>query len=71
VTPENIRIRKMLICHFYLLRLRRRYAVNAFPRNSYDVITKTLPGSGSGTYMTRRYRPVSVCPMATRDPSSP
>ena len=62
---------KLALFHFCLLRLRRRYAVRTFPRNSYAVITKTLPGSGSGTYMIRRYRPASVCPMATRAPSYP
>jgi len=40
---------KTVVRHFCLLRLRRRYAAKAFPRNSYAVITKTLSGSGSGT----------------------
>jgi|GEM_PF-5453326 len=47
------------------------YALSGFPFSSYAVITKTLFGSGSGTYMTRRYRPAIVCPMATRAPSFP
>jgi len=54
---------------FCLPRRLRRYALSGLPLNSYAVITKTLSGSGSGTYITRTSRPALVCPVANREPS--
>jgi hypothetical protein len=60
--------RKPRLAHGFLLR-RRRKARLAFGPSGYAVIKNTDLGAGSGTYMTRRYRPARVWPRATRDPS--
>ena len=50
---------------------RRRKAFRAFSPSSYAVMTNTELGLGSGTYMTRKYRPGlgltegDPCPVAT------
>ena len=36
-------------------------ASSAFPVRSYAVMTNTLPGCGSGTWITFKYRPDKVC----------
>jgi len=60
-----------VLLHFrFFLRL-LRYANRAFVLNWYAVMTKRYRGSGPRTYITRRYRPAAVWPIATRDPSRP
>ena len=62
---------KLALAHWCFFFLRFRYAARGLPVNSQAVMTKTLSGSGSGTYTTRRYLPEAVWPKAILDPSRP